>query len=138
MLPLPVVRDLPRDFWSVRAHGLLMRLAEADLSESYDKGAPGTRRTLATGASALLEMVARGTLGGLPRAAAAAADGPGPGRGDYDAGRAEDLERAWDDLVQGLVYGDLVDGLFDHLTRTDDLEGHSPMVRAAADYVVIQ
>ncbi|KAM4066359.1 PX-associated domain-containing protein [Hirsutella rhossiliensis] len=135
VLPLPGVRNLPGEWWSVRAHGLVKRLADAELSESYDKGALGTRKTLATGTGAVLEMVARGVLGGLPRGPA-----PAVGRGldgHYDHGRAEDLERAWDDIVQGLVYGDVVDSLFDHLAKTPDVEGHSPAAGASVDYIVM-
>ncbi|KND88992.1 Uncharacterized protein TOPH_06272, partial [Tolypocladium ophioglossoides CBS 100239] len=134
VLPLPGVRALPREFWSVRVQGLLARLGEAELSESYDKGALGTRKTLATGASAVVEMVARAALGGVERAHESADE---EARGEYDCDRAEDLARAWEDVVQGLVYGDLVDGLFDHVARTEDLEGYSPAVKAAADYALV-
>ena len=145
VLTLPGVRGLPREFWSVRVQGLLSRLGDAALSESYDKGALGTRKTLATGASAVIEMLGRGALGGVERVQTPA-DGEGRiARGDetqtageYDCSRAEDLARGWEDVVQGLVYGDLVDGLFDHAARTEDLEGYSPTVKAAADYALIQ
>ncbi|RYP75557.1 hypothetical protein DL769_003803 [Monosporascus sp. CRB-8-3] len=36
-----------------------------------------------------------------------------------------------------LVYGDLVDDLFDYATKTDKLEDHSPAVRTAVDYAII-
>lgn len=141
VLPLPGVRDLPRDFWSVRVQGLLSRLGDAELSESYDKGALGTRKMLATGSSGLIEMIARGTLGGVRST--------GRGReGDvenskkvddfYDHTKAEDLERAWDDIVEALVYGDLVDDMVEYFAKTDDLEAHSPAVKAAAEYAIIQ
>lgn len=133
VLPLPGIRNLPGDFWSVRAHGLILRLAQAELSESYDKGALGTRKTLATGSSALLERVVRGLFAGVARKT----DLGGLG-GDFDCGRAEDLERAWDELVQGLVYGDTVDDFFDHMSGSEDLEGHSAGLKAVADYVLIQ
>lgn len=130
ILPLPGLQGLPQEFWSERVQVMLMRLAEADLSESYDKGSPGTRRRLATCLSAVLEKVARGLTMGLTPTKAPQGDG-------YDNGRAEDLERAWDDVLQGLVYGDLVDELFAHMGRTEDLESHSPAVESAADYIVI-
>ncbi|ODA81250.1 hypothetical protein RJ55_04214 [Drechmeria coniospora] len=132
ILPLPAVRDLPSEFWNERVRGILLRLAEAELSESYDKGALGTRKTLATGSSAVLEMLGRGALGGVPRGT----EVPGERR-DYDTSKAEDLARAWDDVVVDLVYGDLIDGFFNHASRTDDLESHSPAVKAAADYSLI-
>lgn len=142
VLPLPWLRDLPRDFWAVRVQGLLARLADANLSESYDKGTLGLRKTLATGASALIEMVGRGALGGVEREDVKMCEidkGEGKsGKGQYDHGKAEDLERAWDDAVQGLVYGNLVEEMCAHMTRTDDLEGHSHTIKAAAEYSIIQ
>lgn len=138
VLPLPGLRDMPREFWAMRVQGLLARLGEAELSDSYDKGAVGTRKTLATGASGLIEMIGRGALGGVTRPGA---DGEKTGDKDgatYDHKKGEDLERAWNDIVQGLVYGDLVDEMSEHLTKTDDLEGRSPAVKAAAEYAIIQ
>ena len=141
LLPLPWLRDLPRAFWSVRVQGLLARLGGADLSESYDKGALGTRKMLATGSSAVIEMLGRGALGGVERvepAEASQKNNGGDQHQDYDTDKPEDLERAWNDVVQRLVYGDLVDELFDHIAKTDDFESHSPAVKAAADYTLIQ
>ncbi|KAH7308134.1 PX-associated-domain-containing protein [Stachybotrys elegans] len=133
VLRLPAIRDLPRDFWSVRVQGLLARLGEANLSESYDKGALGTRKTLATGASSVIEMVARGALSGVAK------QDPDPAsqRQQYDHTKAEDLERAWNDVVQGLVHGHLWDDMFAHLSKTEDLESYSPAVKAAAEYAII-
>lgn len=132
VLPLPGVRDLPADFWSLRLQGILEKLAEAELSESYDKGALGTRKTLATVASVVQEIVARGILGGYPR-------GPKRDLGrSYDASNAQDLSQAWEDAVHELVYGDLIDELFDCAIRKDSLEHHSPAVKTASDYVIIQ
>lgn len=132
VLPLPGVRDLPSDFWSVRLQGILEKLADAELSESYDKGALGTRKTLATVASVVQETIARGLLGGSPKGA----------KRDlglsYDASNAEDLCRAWDDAVHELVYGDLIDELFDCAIHKDSLERHSPAVKTASEYVIIQ
>lgn len=125
-----------RFFWPDLAGGLLSRLASANLSESYDKAALGTRRTLATGYAAVVEGLARGLLGGV---------NPGGGEGgskdnssSYDVTKADDLERGWDDLVRGLVYGDLIDELAGWMTETEDAEGHSEMVAAAAEYSIIQ
>lgn len=144
VLPFPGVRDLPREFWDVRMQGLLARFAEAGLSESFDKGAMGTRKTLATGASSVMEMVARGLLGGVDR-----------GDGDvnkeekekkearleenkYDGDKAEDLARAFEDAWREWAYGGLVEEVFDHVKVTEDVEGHSLMMKAALDYAIIQ
>ncbi|KAG9252225.1 uncharacterized protein F5Z01DRAFT_237523 [Emericellopsis atlantica] len=129
ILPLPWLRELPRDFWAVRVQGILCRLADAGLSESYDKGALGLRKTLATGASTLIEMVVRGVLGGVAKT--------DQKKGELDLNKAEDLERAWDDFVQQLVHGNLVAEMFPHMVETDDLEAHSDTMKGAADYAIV-
>ncbi|KAF4980291.1 hypothetical protein FZEAL_3662 [Fusarium zealandicum] len=138
VLLLPGVRDLPREFWSVRVQGLLSRLGEAELSESYDKGALGTRKVLATGASGLVEMIGRGALGGVKRVQQSQR-APSKSKEDdtYDRTKAADLVKAWDDVIEGLIYGDLLDGIFDHFSKTDDLESHSTVVKVAAEYAII-
>ncbi|KAG6193735.1 hypothetical protein E4U10_003547 [Claviceps purpurea] len=150
LLPMPGLSDLPAAFWTSRLQTLLARLGQANLSESYDKGALGTRKVLATGCSALLEMLSRGLLGGLPRGEGTSRDErswPGPGREaeagadenekQYDLNKADDLERAWGNVLQELVYGDLVDQLFDHFGTEDDLETLSPMVEASARHNIL-
>lgn len=142
VLPLPWLRDLPRDFWSVRIQGLLARLAEADLSESYDKGALGLRKTLATGVSAVVEMVGRGVLGGVKKRPDSETKKDESNKKkkeeEYDLEKAEDLERAWDDFIQQLVHGDLVAEMFEYMPKTDDLEAFSPTMRATAEYTILQ
>ncbi|KAK7431144.1 hypothetical protein QQZ08_002184 [Neonectria magnoliae] len=138
VLQLPGLRDLPREFWSVRIQGILARLGEAELSESYDKGALGTRKVLATAGSALFEMIGRGALGGLKRRYSPETEHDGLKSEDkYDHTNAQDLARAWDNVVEGHVYGTLIDDLYDHLSTTDDLEGYSPAVKASAEYAII-
>ncbi|KAH0490419.1 hypothetical protein TgHK011_001887 [Trichoderma gracile] len=148
VLPLPGVRDLPPEFWNVRAQGLLARFAEAELSESFDKGALGTRKTLATGASSVLEMVARGILGGVERAGD---DGEkkttktkkykkkkkATREREYDETKAEDLSRAFGDLLEEWAYGDLMERVSEHVTDTEDLESFSPAMKAALNYAII-
>ncbi|KAG5961184.1 hypothetical protein E4U58_004381 [Claviceps cyperi] len=152
LLPMPGLSDLPPAFWTSRLQTLLARLGQANLSESYDKGALGTRKVLATGCSALLEMLARGLLGGLPCGEGTSRDeglglGSGPGteagvkadenEKQYDLNKADDLERAWGNVLQELVYGDMADQLFDHFGRGDDLETLSPMVEASARHNIL-
>ncbi|KAL2758916.1 hypothetical protein ACRALDRAFT_1055617 [Sodiomyces alcalophilus JCM 7366] len=136
LLTLPGLRDIPDEFWSVRVQGLLTRFAEADLSESYDKGSLGTRKTLATALSTVIEAIVRGCLGGCP---AKSGEGAGAGGDEavYDHGKVEDLERAFGDVLQATVYGTLLDDLSDWLGETDDLEGHSPMVSATVEYAIL-
>ncbi|KAL2149237.1 hypothetical protein VTH82DRAFT_8585 [Thermothelomyces myriococcoides] len=107
------------------------KLAEAELSESYDKGVLGMRKALATAASALHEAVSRGILGGI-------SDDEGRNfYGEYDRSSATDLVRAWEDGVRELVYGDLIEELFTCAAEKQSLEEHSEGVRAAADYIII-
>ena len=62
VVELPGLSTLPPEFWQERVQGLLVKLGESEFSECYDKGTLGTRKTLASAASALLESVARGCL----------------------------------------------------------------------------
>ncbi|KAI1454044.1 hypothetical protein F4805DRAFT_441392 [Annulohypoxylon moriforme] len=131
VLPIPGVRDLPTEFWADKFRSIMKRFGEADLSDSYDKGTLGSRKRLASAASVIHESVTRGLLSGI-------SDGKLPNlHGTYDLHTAGDLERAWDDVIQHLVYGNLLDELFDHLTKTPNLEDHSPAINAAVDYAII-
>jgi hypothetical protein len=132
VLSFPGVRDLPPEFWHIRFQGVLEKLAEAELSESYDKGTLGTRKTLATAGSVIHEAVSRAILGGVERVT------NGDLHGEYATSKAEDLVRAWEDVVQQLVYGHLVEELFACAAEKQSLEEHSPGVQAAADYIIIQ
>lgn len=133
ILPVPGLGDLPPDFWPTKFQGILARLADANLSESYDKGAPGTRKTLATLACVIHEAVTRGLLGGVARAG----EKVDLQKAQYDGTQATELERAWDECVRELVHGDLADELFEHCAKNEDFEAHSPAVKAAADYAII-
>ncbi|KAI1213740.1 PX-associated-domain-containing protein [Annulohypoxylon truncatum] len=131
VLPIPGLRDLPSKFWATKFRSIMKRFGEADLSDSYDKGTLGSRKRLASAASVIHESVTRGLLTGIPN------DKLPNLYATYDPHTAEDLARAWDDVVHHLVYGNLLDELFDHLTKTPNLEGHSPAVNAAVDYAII-
>lgn len=129
------LRSLPNTFWSVQVQGIFENLAEANLSESYDKGALGTRKTLCTVFSSILELVARGQLGGVQRQIE---NTRSLKSNVYDLNRAESLIKAWDDVVQELVYGNLIDELFDHAANVSgNLEEHSPAAEAAVHYIVL-
>lgn len=205
VLPLPGLRELPSEFWDVRVQGILAKLAEEDLSESYDKGAIGTRKILATGASALVEMFARGCLGGYPQKPVMGSterdgrdknsnstennnkktddqEGAMNGSADSNVNNSKDahdqegashdnnngnsngksngnsngngndnsngngtsntehrgLEDVWEEFIQQLVHGNLIDELQKWLTETEDLEGYSETVKGAADYAIIK
>ncbi|KAJ4417284.1 hypothetical protein N0V85_001907 [Neurospora sp. IMI 360204] len=131
VLPVPGVRDLPTGFWPLKFQGILTKFGEANLSESYDKGSLGSRKTLATAASVIHESVSRGLIGGLPKGL------PRDLNGHYDRSEAQDLVGAWEDVLHELVYGNLVEALFDRIAEKPDVEGHSLAVQTAVDYIMI-
>ncbi|OAA66827.1 px domain containing protein [Niveomyces insectorum RCEF 264] len=157
VLSLPPAKTLPPAFWRVRVQTLMAQLAEAELSESYDQGAMGSRKILATAASALIESLSRGALGGYPvRRVSGSGSGSGSGNGNgtdaaaaaaaaagriagktYDTANAADFSNAWDDVLRAMVYGDLVDELFTFCAEHENIEEHSPAVHAAVDYIII-
>lgn len=133
VLTVPGMTELPPEFWPVNFQGIMTKLADANLSESYDKGTLGTRKTLATGASVIHEAITRGLLEGvetnnkkfdLKQAS-------------YDTTRASELDRAWNECVHELIHGNLADELFDKFTLSSDFEAHSPAVKVATDYAVL-
>ncbi|TKA77328.1 hypothetical protein B0A49_02122 [Cryomyces minteri] len=130
-LRLPGLRDVSSDFWQTRCQSLIEELSAAELSESYDKGVLGIRKTLATAISALIEYPARGVLGGFARQKIARSDA------NYDKSNSEDILAAFDDFLQQLVHGSMIDDLFAKAAETDDLSKHDSVVQAAHDYVVI-
>ncbi|KAK4554951.1 hypothetical protein LTR86_008099 [Recurvomyces mirabilis] len=130
-LKLPGLRDVSPDFWKTRIADLIDELAQAELSESYDKGILGVRKTLATAISALIEYPARGTLGGVPEKKDREKNKK------YDASNPDDVMRSWHDALQEMVYGDLIDVLFAKAAETDDLTKHPSLVQAMHEFVVV-
>jgi len=133
ILPLPGLRDVSADFWKVRVADMIDELSQADLSESFDKGILGIRKTLATAISALIEYPARGCLGGLPEV-----KDKKPEPRKYDVTSPEDVLQAWQDCLQALVYGDLIDELFKKAAETDDLSKHDTLVQGMHEFVVVK
>ena len=136
VLSLPPAKTLPLEFWHMRIQRIVSQLGEAELSESYDQGALGTRKILATAASALIESLGRGTLGGYPGGSTSSLTSPADQT--YDRTDAVDFSKAWDDVLRAMVYDNLVDELFTYCAENKDIESHSPAVKAAIDYIVIQ
>jgi hypothetical protein len=130
---LPGINKLSPDFWKIRAGNMLANFSEAELSESYDKGSIGIRKTLSTACAVVIETAARGYLGGCP----------GPGNQDvkdeskYNRTKAEDLKKAWDQVLHQIVYGDLIDDLFDAFAKLEKLDDLSPVVQAALKHILI-
>ncbi|EMD00634.1 hypothetical protein BAUCODRAFT_40370, partial [Baudoinia panamericana UAMH 10762] len=129
ILKLPGLRDVSPDFWKTRVSDLIDELAQAELSESYDKGLLGVRKTLATAISALIEYPARGCLAGVSKSEGA--------KKDYNKDDPDDVIRAWHDALQEVVYGDLTDTLFAKAAETDDLTKHPTLVQAMHEFVIV-
>jgi hypothetical protein len=131
VLKLPGLRDVDPAFWKTQVRDLIDDLCKAELSESYDKGVLGIRKTLATAVSALIEYPARGCLGGFLEV-------EGREKREYDVAKPEDVMQAWRDCLQELVYGDLVEKMFKKAAETDDLEKHEGIVRGMHEFVVVK
>lgn len=127
---LPGLRDVPPDFWDPNITGLATALDDANLSESYDKGSIGIRRTLSTAIASMVEYVSRGVLGGYPK-------GANKTDGEYDTSNPDDVIAAWDEFLQKIIYGDLLDKMFAKATETDKLSDHEPLVQAAHEYAFV-
>ncbi|GAB7335813.1 hypothetical protein MBLNU13_g08089t1 [Cladosporium sp. NU13] len=130
ILPLPGLRDVSAEFWKVRVSDIIDELSQAELSESFDKGILGIRKTLATAISALIEYPARAVLGGLP-------EKKRPEKRTYDVKNPEDVLQAWQDCLQAVVYGDLIDELFSKAAETDDLSKHDTLVQGMHEFVLV-
>lgn len=114
---------------------MVQRLCAANLSDSYDKAFLGLRKHAATGIAAALESVARGVLAGAPRDPHVKLALLNTKR--YDKHSAEQLEQAWDDAVQGMLYGDLLDRVFDAVEASPDINDMPTVARTALDYFMI-
>ncbi|KAE9990682.1 hypothetical protein EG327_001077 [Venturia inaequalis] len=132
VLQLPGLKDVKPEFWQKRVQSIIRQLGDAELSESYDKGTLGSRRTLATAISTLIEYPARGVLGGLPKKTKHKEDSE-----EYDVSDPDDIFEAWDDFLQDLIYGDMMDELFKRVSETDKLEEQSNLVKCAHEYILV-
>jgi len=130
LLTLPGLRDVSQDFWRHRVGTIIEDLQKAELSESYDKGSIGIRKTLSTAVSALVEYLVRGVFAGFQE--------PGDNAKKYDKSNADDLQRAFRDFTHEAVYGDMVDDMFAQAAKTDKLSDHAPVVQAAHEYIIIK
>ncbi len=130
LLVLPGLRDVSPDFWTRNVKGLATALDDTNLSESYDKGSIGIRRTLSTAIAAMVEYVSRGTLGGYPKSSINTDR-------QYDLDNPDDVIAAWDDFLQQIIYGDLLDRMFTKAAETDKLLDHEPVVQAGVKYALV-
>ena len=127
----PAIKQFGDEFWQDKVRTLVAKLAEAELSESYDKGAIGSRKALATASSSIAEYIARGMLGGYPVVQNVTEK-------EYDKSKPEDLLQGFDSLMHGVIYSDLLDQLLEKVQTTDKLEDHSSEVQAAHEYILLK
>ena len=130
LLNLPGLNNLPEKWWTVQCHEIIESLEKANLSESYDKGVIGSRKTLATAISALIEYPVRGTFAGFPEIQE-------PDE-NYDLTNAEDLRRGFRDFLNGCVYGDVLEQIVQKMATTDSLEDHTQATKAVHEFVLVK
>jgi hypothetical protein len=128
----PALKNLGSSFWQDKIQALVARMAEAELSESYDKGAIGSRKALATAASSIAEYIGRGMLGGYP-----VAQKKDDGTKQYDTSKPEDVLEAWEECARSFIYGDLLDQMLEKVTATDKLEDHSSLIQAGHEFILL-
>lgn len=127
---LPGLKEVPQDFWKVQIKEIIESLEKANLSESYDKGSVGSRKTLSTAVSALIEYPVRGTFGGF-----AEVDDPDD---KYDLNSAEDISRGFRNFVDQCIYGSILEDLVKKAAKTDKLEEHSNLIKAVHEFVLVK
>jgi hypothetical protein len=130
ILKLPGLKDVSEDFWKVQIQEIIQELEMANLSESYDKGIIGTRKTVATAISALIEYPVRGTAGGFSKVQDA--------DHQYDLSKAEDLSRSFRNLMDEIIYGNILERLVQKTAETDQLAEHEPLVQAAHEFLLVK
>ncbi|KIW06311.1 uncharacterized protein PV09_02776 [Verruconis gallopava] len=131
VLTLPGLKDISEGFWRNRIECLVRKFGEAELSESYDKGTIGLRKTLSAAISVLIEYPTRGVFGGLPRRKLKRVEQ------DYDLSDANDVKDGWEDFLQELVYGNMAQHLQEKIGVTDRLEDQTLRVQAAHEYILV-
>jgi PX-associated len=132
VLTLPGLRDVSRAFWQEHVYAIIEDFEKAELSESFDKGNLGIRKTLATAASVLIEYLVRGVFGGLEKLVGR------DGYYEYDTTDSEDLSKGFRDFIHQAVYGDIIDDLMAKAAETDKLSEHLPVVQAAHEYILVK
>jgi len=130
LLSLPGINNVPDNFWKVQCHDIIEKLEKANLSESYDKGSLGSRKTLATAISALIEYPVRGTYGGFVKV--------DDKNQQYDISDAEDLSRAFRNFMDQAIYGTVLEDLCQKAAETDKLSEHDSLIKAVHEFVLVK
>ena len=130
LLTLPGLNNLHNDFWKVQVYDIIENLEKSNLSESYDKGVIGSRKTLATAISALIEYPLRGTYGGFAEVDTS--------NRHYDTTKADDLVRAFRDFMNECIYGTVLEDLVEKAAKTDQLEDHDALMKAVHEFMLVK
>lgn len=130
VLNLPGLRDVPEDIWKVNVYEIIEAFEQANLSDSYDKGVVGTRKTLATAISALIEYPVRGTSGGFTKVA--------DPKNEYDLTKADDLAKGFRNFMDEAIYGTAIENLVAKTAETDKLADHEPLTQAVHEFILVK
>jgi len=136
--------NLPSSFWTERFFGIVNRWR---VTASFDKGTLGLRSTLASLSSSVVEALARARFIGLEKH-----EGPMQASGgsiDVHAktlngtvsnshGKLEKLAVSWQNMCQNLIYGNLVDELFDALPTTNRIDQLTPAIDMSVEFACIK
>lgn len=115
---------------------MLQRLCAANLSDSYDKGFMGLRKNASAGISAGVETIARAVLAGVPKNPDVNLESLATKQ--YDRTNGEQLETAFQDATQGILYGDLLDRLFKAAKASGNIEDLPSVAKAALDFGLVK
>ena len=130
LITLPGLKDVPEAFWKAQVYEIIEGFEAANLSESYDKGVVGTRKTLATAVSALIEYPVRGTTGGFPKIEDV--------NHQYDLSKAEDLARSFRNFMDEAIYGAALETLVMKTADSDNLADHEPLTQAVHEFILVK
>jgi hypothetical protein len=130
LLNLPGLQDLPKEWWQVQIQDIIENLEKANLSESYDKGSVGSRKTLATAISALIEYPVRGTYNGFPKIKEL--------NRQYDTTNADDLSRSFRDFMNDIIYGSALEDVVQKAAETDNLADHEPLIQSVHEFILVK
>lgn len=132
VLTLPGLRDVSEAFWRDSIYNIIEDFEKAELSESFDKGNLGIRKTLATAASALIEYLVRGVFLGIEIPVGR------DGYREYDITKPEDLSEGFQDFLHQAVYGCVIDDMIAKTAETDMLSEHLPIAQAAHEFILVK
>ena len=127
---LPAVRDADVTYWSEHVQVLLERIADQNLSESYDRGRLGKRKVIGMALSVFFETISRGVL--------LKYEGDETHHLELPS-KPKQLVQNWIDFKRELVFNE---GFFDDIISaykvSEDPLNLPPLAQGAREYVRIQ